>query len=176
MPKSEPITEMPGQRKRRAPRVTSSVLAISMLLLTLAAPFEAKAQNVIVYPAQGQTLEQQAGDEGECRSWAQNQTGYGVGAPQGHTGASIGPQGEVVGKAARGAALGAVGGLIAGKAGKGAAIGAGVGATAGLFGRRKRMRQEEAAAQEAQAAQQAAYQDYMRAFAVCMEGRGYSVN
>ena len=64
-----------------------------------------------------------------------------------------------------GAALGAGVGAIAGDAGKGAAAGAVVG---GVAGRRRSM----AAQQQQQEATRSAYD---RAFAACMEGRGYTV-
>ena len=61
-------------------------------------------------------------------------------------------------------------------AGKGAAIGAGVGATAGLLRRHDR-RQDDAAAQQQAAAQyNQGMADFNRAFATCMQGRGYAVN
>ncbi|MCO6412204.1 MAG: glycine zipper family protein, partial [Thiogranum sp.] len=70
-----------------------------------------------------------------------------------------------------GAAIGA----IAGDTGKGAAIGA---ATGGLFGG---MRQREANAQQQQQTQQQSAaaagkaDTYNRAYAACLEGRGYTV-
>ena len=73
------------------------------------------------------------------------------------------------GGAVRGAALEAIGGAIAGDAGKGAAIGAGVGAAGGA------MRLGSANRQAAQAQQQAARSQYDKAYAVCLEGRGYQV-
>ena len=71
----------------------------------------------IVYPANGQTLDQQANDEAACRTWAQQQTGvYPNQAPPGYYGNSN-TGAPVLGGAARGAAIGAVGGAIAGDAG-----------------------------------------------------------
>ncbi len=94
-----------------------------MLSLVLAA--QGHAQDLMVYPAQGQSQEQQQRDEFECYNWAKQQSGFGpMAAPQA---TAPRPQqqssgGGALGGAARGAAIGAVGGAIAGNAGKGAAI------------------------------------------------------
>jgi hypothetical protein len=61
-----------------------------------------------------------------------------------------------------------VGGAIAGNAGKGAAIGAATGALVGGFRRADQRRAAEA--QHAQASDA-----YGRAYAACLEGRGYTV-
>lgn len=150
---------------------------IALAMLFGVAQFNsAQSAAPIIYPAKGQSLEQQSSDEGACRVWAQQQTGFDPSQgppPSGST--ATGPTGEVVRGAARGAALGAVGGAIGGNAGKGAAIGAGVGATAGLMRRGQNRRQAEGAQQQAQA-QYAAQQDqYLRAFGACMQGRGYTI-
>lgn len=132
-------------------------------------------QAPIVYPSQGQTAEQQALDETECRAFAQQTTGFNPSqVPSSTAAAPVG--GEMIGGSARGAALGAIGGAIAGDAGKGAAIGAGVGATGGLF----RKKQQQVANQQAQAQAASAYNanlsNYYRAFGACMQGRSYAVN
>ena len=121
----------------------------------------ALASGPFVYPQKGQSQAQQDQDRGACERWAQSQTGITPGAPQ-----PSGPNPRrTVGGAARGAAVGAAVGGIAGDAGKGAGAGAVVG---GVAGRRRGMQEREAAA--------AATQDtYFRAFAACMEGRGYTV-
>ena len=95
------------------------------------------AQQVFVFPAQGQTPEQQAQDEGTCNAWAVNQTGFN---PM-HAGSAPPPsgqatQGGVARGAARGAATGAVIGGITGDAGRGAAAGAAGGAMVGGMRRR----------------------------------------
>jgi len=45
----------------------------ALVWAALAAP--AAAQQPIVYPAKGQSAQQQQTDEGECHVWAKNQTG-----------------------------------------------------------------------------------------------------
>jgi hypothetical protein len=151
------------------------VLPLAILSVGLVAGAPGGAQQLMVYPAQGQSAEQQAQDQSECATWARGQTGFSPGT--GPAQVSGGPQGgEMIGGAARGAALGAVGGAIAGSAGKGAAIGAGVGAAGGLLNRFGASRQQEQAQQQANAQYEAGVQDYNRALAACLEGRGYTVN
>jgi len=128
-----------------------------------------------VYPARGQSPEQQQKDTGECHVWATQQSGVNPAAMPPPPSVPQGPQGQVVKGAARGAAVGVVGGAIAGNPGKGAAIGAASGALIGGF---KRADQQQAAMQQQQAAQQAQAQAsaaYSRANAACLEGRGYTV-
>ncbi len=129
----------------------------------------------IVYPSAGQSMDQQARDETECRNWATQQTGvYPYQAPPTYYG--NGSQGmPVAGGAARGAALGAIGGAIAGDAGEGAAIGAGVGAAAGLIRKNRDRRQQAQMNDQAMAQYQADLGRYNQAFAACMQGRGYVV-
>lgn len=116
-----------------------------------------------VYPMNGQSPDQQNRDQQECSGWAMQQSGY---SPSQASAAP--PTGGVVRGAAGGAALGAVGGAIGGDAGKGAAIGA---ATGALFGGIRQHRQRGAQAAQSQQSADA----YSRAFAACMQGRGYSV-
>jgi uncharacterized membrane protein len=130
---------------------------------------------VVAYPSKGQSAEQQNKDEGECFAWAKQQTGIDpavvASQPTQQEGAAVGG-----GERARGAARGAVGGAaigaIAGDTGKGAAIGA----VAGTMGGGRQARQNKAAQQQqAEQAKAGTLQQFNKAFAVCMEGRGYSV-
>jgi len=118
-----------------------------------------------VYPSKGQSPQQQQKDQGECHGWATQQSGVN---PAAMAPPPAGPTGQVARGAARGAAVGAVGGAIGGDAGKGAAIGAASGALIGGFRRVDQQR----AAQQAQAQASASYG---KAYAVCLEGRGYTV-
>jgi hypothetical protein len=158
------------------------VLAVSSMLALLPIIYdEAQAQSissslgVIIYPAKGQTSQQQNMDEGECYSWAQQQTGIDpvavAGAPTQQEGPAAGG-GERVGGAARGALGGAAIGAIAGDAGKGAAIGAVAGTMMG--GRRARQNQSSQE-QQAQQAKSSTMQQFNKAFGVCMEARQYTV-
>ena len=132
----------------------------------LAAPLAGRAiaAGVFVYPQKGQSPEQQNRDSYECYNWAKAQSGVDPGQPP--PPAQPGQYaGRTVGGAARGAAMGAAVGGIAGNAGKGAAAGAVVGGVRG--------RQRAAAAHQQQQAE--TRNAYDRAFAACMEGRGYTV-
>jgi hypothetical protein len=142
---------------RSLPYRTHALLIVAGMMLATNAAAQGKA---FVYPQQGQSPQQQAQDEAECRTWAAQQSGPAPAAPGvgGHAG------GTVKG-GARGAAVGAAVGAIAGDAGKGAAAGAVVG---GVQGRR-------GSTQAAAAAQAGAAADTERAFGACMQGRGYSV-
>lgn len=149
-------------------------LAPAVMAAAMAAP--AAAQDPLVYPAQGQSAEQTEKDKFECYQWAKQNTGF---DPMQASSPSAGAQGPapggVVGGAAKGAVSGAIIGAIAGDAGKGAAIGA---AGGGLFGgmRRHDHEQRQAAAEQQQAAQYSQQRNtYTRAYAACLEGRGYSV-
>ncbi len=160
--------------KRRTPW-----LAASLAAALLTGP--AGAQQLFVYPQQGQSQEQQSRDEGECMSWARQQTGFNP--MQGEAPVAEAEEKSVAGGTVKGAAGGAVGGAIigaiAGDAGKGAAIGA---AGGGLFGgmrtnsqnkqNRQQAQQQRQAQQNRQAEARAAFN---RAYAACLEGRGYQV-
>lgn len=146
------------------------------LLVPASSGAQAQSAKPIVYPSGGQSLSQQSTDEGECQSWARQQTGFDPGNTPQYASTSGGAGGSMVGGAARGAALGAVGGAIGGDAGKGAAIGAGVGATSGLMGRRRAHRQTDQHNAQAQANYNAGLQRFNTAFGTCMKGRGYTVN
>lgn len=125
--------------------------------LTIAATSASLAQAQQVYPAQGQSSAQQATDEQECSNWATSQTGY---RPSGSSSSGGIVSDTALRGAARGAGIGAIGGLIGGNAGTGAAIGATVGGISGGI-----RNQEEKGHRK----------EFERAFAACMQGRGYSV-
>ena len=155
------------------------MLRAMQLLLGIAAlalACTAEAQKPIVYPAKGQSPQQQSQDDAHCAAWAKQSTGIDPAVvasspPPQQTGPAAGG-GQRVGGAARGAAGGAAIGAIAGDAGKGAAAGAVVGTMAG--GRRARQ-QQGAQNQQAQAQQQELIHTYYRAYGACMEGRGYTI-
>lgn len=166
-----------ADRRYGSGTLRSALLAVGVISsLVLVRPAVAQGQNPIVYPSRGQSMQQQAADEGECRGWAQQQTGFNPTNVAQYQSSTSAGQGSAVRGAARGAALGAVGGAIGGDAGKGAAIGAGVGAAAGLMGRRRQQVQVDQQNQQAQQNYNAGMTEYNRAFAGCMGGRGYTVN
>jgi hypothetical protein len=149
-----------------------------------AATAQAKqTMGLIVYPAGGQTPEQQARDEQACYAWAQQQVGPVTGAPDADSAAQAGKakaDSAAQGAGAKGAAGGAAGGAliggVAGDAGKGAGIGA---ITGTLRARRAKREAEQQAAQsartqaQAQGSQQAG--NFRKAMVACLQGRGYTV-
>jgi uncharacterized protein YcfJ len=130
---------------------------------------------MMIYPAKGQSAEQQQKDEFECHQWAVQQTGFDPTKAQQTPQQQTTQRGGAVRGAAGGALLGAGIGAIAGDTGKGAAIGAGVGAVGGGARQRQQQQQQEAAQKQAQAQQQAQIDKYNKAKAVCLEGKGYTV-
>ena len=155
---------------KRTRRVATWLFAVSLV----AGP--AVAQEMYIFPNNGQSQEQQNKDRGECHVWAVNQTGFDPStASSAPPRSSEAKKGGVVRGGARGAAGGAVIGAIAGNAGKGAAIGAAGGGMVGGMRRNDQRRQQDAAAQNWQAQQQAQRNAYRRAQSACLEGKGYTV-
>jgi OmpA family protein len=150
----------------------TTVIVAGLAAGTLVSAAEAE---VFVYPKPGQSQEAFQKDQFECHNWAKQQTGFDPAQPSQAAAAPPPQQGGAVKGAARGAAVGAVGGAIGGDAGKGAAVGAGVGAAGGAMKQNANNRAAAQASQQAQAQQQANYSNYERAYAVCLQGRGYSV-
>ena len=151
---------------------------VTAALLGALACGPAVAQQMYVYPNQGQSPDQQNRDRYECHTWSVQQTGvdptnpYMAGAPP----AQEAPQGGLMRGAARGAAVGAVGGAIGGNAGKGAAIGATTGALIGGMRRRDQQRRQEQERRNYEQQQAQSTGAYNRALAACLQGRGYTVN
>lgn len=152
------------------------VLSAFLLGVVVCVAGSALGQNLMIYPAKGQSQQQMEKDKFECYSWAKQETGFDP--MQGQPAApppQQGPTGDVVKGAARGAAVGAVAGGIAGDAGKGAGAGAAGGAMIGGMKKRDKQR-EQAQVQQQQSATIAQQRSvYDRAFGACMEGRGYTV-
>ena len=137
-----------------------------------------QTMKLYVYPAKGQSKQQQKVDEFECYKWAVEQSGIDplnlpkVEAPPPQTG----PTGGAVKGAAKGAAAGAAIGAIAGDAGKGAAIGAAAGGMRGISqGKQAQAQQNKATQDNAANAEKAMIESYNKAFSVCIEGKGYTV-
>ncbi|WP_332673634.1 glycine zipper family protein [Aromatoleum sp.] len=135
------------------------------------APVTVLAQEPIVYPAKGQSPEQQQKDDGECYVWAKNNTGVDPATPAAESSAPSRRGGERVRGAARGAVGGAAIGAIAGDTEKGAGVGAVMGTMAGG----RQARQNQAGQQQAQNQGQQQLDAYHRAYQACMEGRGYTI-
>ena len=142
-------------------RLATIVAAMAFVTSTLA--------QQIVYPAKGQSAQQQKTDESQCHQWAVQNTGI---DPTKQTAAPPPPTtatGTQRGAGVRGAARGAVvGEIVADDASTGAAVGA-------VAARGQSRRQNAAAQQQQQAAQQQTSATYLKARAACLEGRGYTV-
>lgn len=173
------MTTTAKESEHRQGKATCLVPTAAILALLVLAP-AAVAQQLIVYPSQGQAPEQQARDQGECNSWAVQQTGYNPATPlPPPSTAEPAAQGGVLRGAARGAVVGVTVGAIAGDAGKGAAAGAAGGALIGGFRRadqRRAHEHQQAQAQSQYQQEQATQaQNYNRALSACLQGRGYTV-
>lgn len=136
------------------------------------------AQEMIIYPAKGQSAEQLEKDKYECYSWAKQSSGF---DPMALPTASAPPpdaqaqKGGAVKGAVGGAALGAIIGDSSESAGKGAAAGALI---SGVRQSRhnKQVEQQQQNWEQQQVDQYAAARtNYNRANAACLEGRGYTV-
>ena len=138
-----------------------------------------------VYPAKGQTADQQKKDEYECYQWATQQTGF---DPAKASQQATSPPQQAAkpqsGGRIKGAAKGAAAGSVVGHVGDvdstdatraGAAVGAMKG---GAQQRKQRAAQQQAATQQQQAAapqQQGSQANYQKARTACLEGRGYTI-
>lgn len=148
---------------------------LCMFALGVALISDASAQE-FVYPAKGQSPDQQKSDEAACYSWAVQQSGFDPAKPVQQQAAAKPPTtatGATPGAGARGAVRGAVvGEIVGGDAGAGAAAGA-------VAARGQSRRQNASTAQQGQQQQQAATQQQQASFgkarAACLEGRGYTV-
>lgn len=132
---------------------------------------------VYVYPNKSQSASQQADDESICYKSAKAKTGI---DPANMPAATPAPQGTRTGGAVRGGAKGAAGGAvigaIAGNAGQGAAIGAAAGGMVGYRNQRALNNAEQHyASANTQAQQSAQINNFRRAFAACLESKGYTV-
>ena len=135
-----------------------------------AAPLAAQQ---VVYPAKGQNAQQQQKDQGECATWAKQQTGYDPANPPPPPAAPAQQPVTGSGARARGAAAGAAVGAITGNdTGDAAKAGMVAGAAAQRGANRRAARDQQAAAAQQQGAGQATYD---KARAACLEGRGYTV-
>ena len=137
---------------------------------------------LFIYPAKGQSADQQQEDEHACYQWAETNTGLTLVAGQvdaeaaGKAAAKSAGQGSVAKGAATGTAAGLAIGAIRGNAGKGAAIGAVAGSLRGVrAGSNAKKAAGQSGAQQAVQANQQAVDQFKKAASACLEARGYSV-
>jgi len=152
----------------------------------------ASTLEIYVFPAEGQSSEQQSKDEVECYNWAVSNTGTDpfdlqkqdaavtAQAEQQVAQTQAATQGGGGRAAVKGAAAGAlIGEVSGGDAGDSAAIGAAVGVVAS---RRRGRAANQQAQQQAAAAEAASHQateektnNFKKAFSVCLEAKDYMV-
>ena len=137
----------------------------------------ALAQELIIFPSQGQSDDQMEQDKYACYQWAKKETGF---DPMEVPKATAPPPKEEPKKGGlvRGAAGGAiVGGIVGGSDGakKGAAAGGVVGGARRRSQVRGQQQKEEQWAQEQAAQYSQKRNTYNRAYAACLEGKGYTV-
>lgn len=139
--------------------------------------------NLAIFPARGQSPEQQKADESAAYDWATKQTGWDPyqaktqldQQTQAATAAGAAARGGAVKGAAGGALAGVAIGAIAGDAGKGAAIGAtSLGLTGGVRSRRA-TKAAGGTADTAMAAYQQQFAMWNRNFMAALEAKGYTV-
>jgi len=149
--------------------------AIALLCSTALAATGALSQTY-VYPAKGQSADQQKKDEGECHTWAVQQSKYDPANPPPPPAAAkpaTTATGTTPGAGVRGAARGAVvGEIVADDASTGAAVGA---VAARGQSRRQNAQAQQQQQQAAAQQQNAGMASYQKARAACLEGRGYTV-
>jgi hypothetical protein len=166
------------------------IIAGSVVLAAVAAVAQAgppslstNPGNLAIFPAKGQTPEQQKADEAAAYDWATQQTRWdpyqakALLDQQGQAAAqsAAGARGGAVKGAAGGALMGVAIGAIAGDAGKGAAIGAtSLGLTGGVRSRRATKAANGVSA-DAVAAYQQQFALWSRNFMAAMEAKGYTV-
>lgn len=137
----------------------------------------------VVYPSEGQSVEQQMSDQLTCYNWSKEKTTWDPNQAYAQLerdyGAAVQQYTRAQGGAVRGAAGGALAGLaigaIAGDAGKGAAIGAVAGGAAGGVRTRRAQQEAQAAFEAAVTEFQSAFRYWDRHWMACMGGRKYSV-
>ncbi len=153
------------------------------VIISLCAAHTALSQELVIYPAKGQSNEQMDKDKGECYLWAKQQSGFDPMAPP--TAETAPPQQQAqtsspVKGAARGAVVGTtVGAITNNSKSRGAAAGAAVGGLTSGMKKRDQAKQQEQAEQDwaqKEAANYAQKRDgYNKAFSACLEGKGYTV-
>jgi hypothetical protein len=146
---------------------------------------EAKQKlGMVVFPAKGQTAQQQEKDEYDCLVWGADQagiTGSSMKDPKaaGQAAAAhvdTAATGAAVKGAAKGAAVGAIFGSISGNSGTGAAYGAAGGALAGRAAKKEAKANAAAQAEQKTAAENKANVDAVKkGMTVCLESKGYTV-
>lgn len=153
------------------------ILVAMFVLFALFAGF-VHAEDLVIFPAKGQSASKMEKDKADCQIWAKKETGVdplALAEQSASQPAPAQPKGERLKGAARGAVAGAAIGAIAGDTGKGAAIGATAGTMAGGARQRGTAKAQQDAAAQQQSASKASLDKFKRAYSACLEGKGYTV-
>lgn len=157
----------------------NSVCKIAVFtLLALAVSGQASSQDVFIYPQKGQSAEQQDKDKYECYGWARDNSGFDpMAAP---TTTSARPRTEEKSHGAlKGAAIGAVGGKVFGSSKKTTRTAAAAGGLLGGVRQHQHNTREQQKVDDWERREASKYSNnrnnYNRAYAACLEGRGYTV-
>lgn len=166
-----------------------TILGVTALAVVFGlTPLSFAQKEPFVFPKEGQTKEQLAMDKAYCHSWAKDETGL----DHGYLQAKLEVAEEQAARSGqveknvffkdlfKGAAVGAAGGAIdsniGNRVGAGAAKGTVVGGVLSHEKTKGQMRDENIRSSDKQVAKlQDEYATYMRAFGVCLEGKGYTV-
>ena len=151
---------------------------IALILLPVLSTGMVQANELSVYPAKDQSAEQQEKDKFECYSWAKNDSGFDpMAMPKTTTPAPTTEKKK--GGVAKGAAVGAIGGKVFGSSSKTTKKSAAAGALVGGARQSSSNKKAEQERQQWEQQESANYannrNNYNRAYAACLEGRGYSV-
>jgi uncharacterized protein YcfJ len=151
---------------------------VASCLLTLLMLGQAMAQELFIYPANGQSADQLDKDKFECYSWAKRDTGFDPMALP--TTSSAPPRGQKKsGGAVTGALGGAVLGGILGDSGRSAKRGAVAGGLIGGVRQSSQNTKTDQKRSDWESKESANYannrNNYNRAYSACLEGRGYTV-
>ena len=151
-----------------------NIAALALLIAWTGSAFGAE---LFIYPNDGQDQEQQEADKFQCYQWARDESGFDPMAPPTATEpppAQEAPKGGVGKGLVRGAAVGAI---VDGS--DGAKKGAAAGGVVGGARRQDQKRQQQQAQQQWEQEQVQQYEmnrsNYNRAYAACLESRGYTV-
>lgn len=151
--------------------------AAVIVLATLLGSRGVPASDLYVYPKEGQSPEQTDKDKYECYQWAKNDSGFDPMATPTTTTAAPGGQSKSGTLLKGGLGGAAVGGLLGGKSG--AKKGALAGGLIGGVHQHQHNAQVEAERRQWEQREATSYannrNNYNRAYAACLEGRGYSV-
>jgi hypothetical protein len=126
------------------------MLALTTVLSMALLVSSSGAQGPVIYPAKGQSSEQQLKDKGECHVWAVQQSGFDPAKTQPSASPPAAP--PPTGERARGPA-----------------------AKKQEQAQQQAQKQQQAQTQQQQQATAQAQSNYSKAVAACLEGRGYTV-